>query len=278
MGFNPFSKKSWDKAVKDTGKAINDNVVKPVVDTGKKAADEAAKAAAAAEKAAKDAAAAAEKAAQDSYNATKNFAESLAKDTAKAVEHTTAVCVKNTEEFAKQGVDVTCDTWKQGTSQVIKYTSEGVEYVEFAATEAYKWLDANACYLGLNLALSTGCVLYFTPKPDPAEPGTVTSVAISSTYLGWLAVQGSNTAMAMTIGGLITDSFLLIPGVKGNVDEKMLNRVIVNAIATCNPLMLEASLSTPAAVGLFVGSVISPIVAQLVCEKTAPKGLTKAIA
>ena len=270
MGFNPFSKKSWDKAVKDTGKAINDNVVKPVVDTGKQAAD-------AAEKAAKDAAAATEKAAKDTYNATKSFAESLANDTAKAVEHTTAVCVKNADEYSKQGFNVTSDAWKQGTGEVIKYTKEGVVYVEWAANEAYKWADANACYIGLNLALTTGCVLYFTPKPDPAEPGTVTSTAISSTYLGYIAVQGSNTAMAMAVGEIITKSFLLIPGVKGNVDEKMLNRVIVNAIATCNPAMLAVSLATPAGVGIFIGSVLSPIVAQLVCEKTAPKGLTKAV-
>ena len=79
------------------------------------------------------------------------------------------------------------------------------------------------------------------------------------------------------MGEIITKSILLIPGVKGNVDEQLLNRVIVNAIATCNPAVLAVSLATPAGVGIFIGSVISPIVAQLVCEKTTPKGLTKAI-
>ena len=81
----------------------------------------------------------------------------------------------------------------------------------------------------------------------------------------------------MAVGGIITKSFLLIPGVKGNVDEKMLNNVIVNAIASCNPVMLSVSLATPAGVGIFIGSVISPLVAQLVCDKTAPNGLTKAV-
>jgi len=38
--------------------------------------------------------------------------------------------------------------------------------------------------------------------------------------------------------------------------------------------VLSVSLATPAGVGIFVGSVISPIVAQLVCEKIAPKGMT----
>ena len=263
------STKDINKAFNDAGKAVTDTantVAKGTTDAANTVAKET-------EKAANTVANETTKA----YNATKDFAESLAKDTAKAVQHTTVVCAKNADEYAKQGFDVTSDAWKQGTSEVIKYTSEGVEYVEWAATEAYKWADANACYIGLNLALTTGCVLYFTPKPDPAEPGTVTSTAISSTFLGYVAVQGSNTAMAMAVGEIITKSFLLIPGVKGNVDEKLLNRVIVNAIATCNPAMLAVSLATPAGVGIFIGSVLSPIVAQLVCEKTAPKGLTKAV-
>lgn len=254
MGWNPFKKSSW-KQVGDAVTGAANTVAKGVTDTANTVA----------------------KGATDAYNATKDFAMSLVNDTTKAVEHATVVCTKNADEYAKQGFNVTSDAWKQGTGEVIKYTKEGVVYVEFAANEAYKWADANACYVGLNLALTTGCVLYFTPKPDPAEPGTVTSTAISSTYLGYVAVQGSNTAMAMAVGEIITKSFLLIPGVKGNVDEKMLNRVIVNAIATCNPALLSVSLATPAGVGIFVGSVLSPIVAQLVCEKTAPKGLTKAV-
>ena len=291
MGWNPFKKSSWTKvgnAIVDTGKQAADAAAKAAADAAaeaKRQADAAAKATAdaaaeakrQADAAAKAAADATAKAAADAYNATKDFAVSLANDTAKAVAHTTSVVAKNTEEYAKQGFDVTSDAWKEGSSQVIQYTKEGVVYVEFAATEAYKWADANACYLGLNLALTSGCVMYFTPKPAPGDPGTVTSTAISASYLGWAAVQGSNIAMAMAVGELITQGFMLIPGVKGNVDEKMLNRVIVNAVATCNPYMLSVSLATPAGVGIFIGSVISPIVAQLICDKTVPKGLTNAI-
>ena len=285
MGWNPFKKSSWTKvgnAIVDTGKQAADATAaaaKAAADaTAKAAADAAAEAKRQADAAAKAAADATAKAAADAYNATKDFAVSLANDTAKAVAHTTSVVAKNTEEYAKQGFDVTSDAWKEGSSQVIQYTKEGVVYVEFAATEAYKWADANACYLGLNLALTSGCVMYFTPKPAPGDPGTVTSTAISASYLGSMAVaQGSNIAMATAVGELITQGFMLIPGVKGNVDEKMLNRVIVNAIATCNPYVLSVSLATPAGVGIFIGSVISPIVAQLICDKTVPKGLTNAI-
>lgn len=262
MGWNPFKKSSWTSVGNSIASGVSsatNTVVNTVVNTTNTVVD------------------AVTSTATTAYNATKDFAVSLANDTAKAVEHTASVVAKSTEEYAKQGFDVTSDAWKEGSSQVVKYTKEGVVYVEFAANEAYKWADANACHIGLNAALTTGCVMYFTPKPNPSDPGTVTSATISTTYLGYIAVKGSNTAMAMAVGEIITKSFLLIPGVKGNVDEKMLKNVIVNAIASCNPAMLSVSLATPAGVGIFIGSVISPIVAQLVCEKTAPKGLTKAV-
>ncbi len=213
----------------------------------------------------------------DVVNDTVNFAESLVKDTSKAVAHTTQICASQAVEYSNQGFDVASDTWKQGTEATIAAVSNGVEIVEYASMEAYKWLDANACYLGLNFALTTGCVAYFTPKPSPADPGTVTSAAISTTYLSYIAVQGSNLAMSIAIAKIITEGIILIPGVKGNVDEKMLYNVICNTIATCNPVVLSLSLATPAGVGIFIGSVISPIVAQLVCEKIAPKGFKEAL-
>ena len=213
----------------------------------------------------------------DGYNATKEFAESLVNDTAKAVAHTTQVCVSQSTEYSKQGFDVTSDAWKQGTDATIAAVSQGVEIIEYAATEAYEWLDANACYLGLNLALTTGCVAYFTPKPSAADPGTVNSTAISSVYLSYIATQGTNLAMSVAIAKIITEGILLIPGVKGNVDDTMLYNVICNSIATCNPYVLSVSLATPAGVGIFIGSVISPIVAQLVCEQIAPKGFKEAV-
>lgn len=265
MGWNPFKKKSWTdagKAIVDTGKKAGD----AIVDTGKKAGD-----------AIVDTANTVANETVKAANTVANTAKDLANDTAKAVTHATATVESQTKEYAKQGLDVGSDAWKQGSQQVIKYANEGVQYVEYAAEEAYEWVDANACYIGLNMALTTGCVLYFTPKPEPAEPGTVTSTAISTTYLGYIAAKGSNTAMAMALGTIITDSLWLIPGIKGSVSKTTLQNVVTNVIATCNPVMLSVSLATPAGVGIFIGSVISPIVAQLVCERVAPKGFTKAV-
>ena len=213
----------------------------------------------------------------DAYNATADFAESLVNDTTKAVQHAEQVCEKNATEYASQGWDVTTSEWNTCQNAVTHAVTDGVEYVEYAAKEAYKWADANACYLGLNFALTTGCVMYFTPKPDPADPGTVNSTAISATYCGYAATMGSVTAMAVAVGSLITEGIWLIPGVKGSIDKKMLQNVITNVLATCNPVVLTVSLSTPALVGVFVGATISPIVSQLICERIAPKGTTQAV-
>jgi len=266
MGWNPFKKSSWQKVGNDVAKTtstVTKTVEKTATDVGNTVAQGTV-----------DAANTVADTATQAANATSDFVTGLVNDAGAAVKHTADTCAAQATDYAKQGFDVTSDTWKQGTAAACNAVSQGVQAVEWAATEAYEWMDANACYLGFNLALTTGCVMYFTPKPSPTDPGTVTSTAISSTYLGYVATQGANTAMAVAVGGLITESVFLIPGVKGNCDKKTLNNVIVNVIATCNPAVLSVSLATPAGVGIFVGSVISPIVAQLVCEKIAPKGMT----
>ena len=175
-------------------------------------------------------------------------------------------------------MDVASDTWKEGSSQVIEFSKDGLEAIEDAAEATVDWLDENACYIGLNMALTTGCVAYFTPKPAPADPGTVTSTTISATMLGAIASVGQKVAIMVVskeVGKLLADGIFLIPGVKGKCDKELLTRVLTNVIAKSNPIYTTAALSTPAGVGLFVGSVVSPIVATLICEGVVPNGFSK---
>jgi polyhydroxyalkanoate synthesis regulator phasin len=268
---------SWWHSVTHAVSSATDTVTKTATDVGNTVAKTTTDAANTVAKETTKAANTVADATVDAANATANFAESLVNDTSKAVKHTEQVCEKNAQTYASQGWDVTTNEWNTCQNAVTHAVTEGVEYVEYAAEEAYKWADANACYLGLNMALTTGCVLYFTPKPDPADPGTVNSTAISATYCGYIATMGSVNAMAIAVGTIITDSIWLIPGVKGSVDKKMLQNVITNVLATCNPVVLSASLATPALVGVFIGATISPIVSQLICERIAPKGTTQAL-
>ena len=199
-------------------------------------------------------------------------------DSKKAVVHTTETVAKNTAEAAKQGLDVTSLAWKHGCEQTVHFAKDGLEVIENAAEDVGEWLDENACYVGLNMALTTGCVVYFTPKPAPADPGTVTSTSISATMLAAMASLGQKAAIMLVskeIGKLLADGIFLIPGVKGKCNKELLTKVLTNVVGKANPIYATASLSTPAGVGLFVGSVVSPIVATLICEGLVPNGFSK---
>ena len=190
---------------------------------------------------------------------------------------TTQNVAQSTDNYAKAGVDVTTETWHEGSAQVIMMATDGTHAIEEGVKVGGEWLDENACYIGLNMALTTGCVAYFTPKPDPVDPGTVTSTSISVTVATMLAKKLTMMVIAKEVGKIITDGIFLIPGVDGNVDRDLLQKIITNCVGTANPTFVAASMSTPAGVGIFVGSVISPIIATLICEGVAPNGLTAMI-
>lgn len=214
----------------------------------------------------------------DTVNDVAKTTTNIYKDSTKAVVHTTNVVAKNTEEAAKQGLEVEDDTWKAGSAQAIDFAKDGLEVVEDTANVAVDWLDENACYIGLNMALTTGCVMYFTPKPAPTDPGTVTSTTISATMLATMATMGEKAAMmavSTVVGKLLADGIFLIPGVKGKCNKELLTKVLTNVVGKANPIYATAALSTPAGVGIFVGSVVSPIVATLICEGVVPNGFSK---
>jgi hypothetical protein len=266
-------KKEANKAADSTKKAAN-----TVADTTTKAANTVAKETT---KAANTVAKETTKVANQVAKTTTN----IYTDSKKAIVQTTNVVAKNTEEAAKQGLDVASDTWKEGSKQAIEFAKDGLEVVEDvaedikdAAEDAVEWLDQNACYIGLNMALTTGCVMYFTPKPAPADPGTVTSTTISATMIAAMSTMGQKAAMAAVstvVGNLLADGIFLIPGVKGACNKQLLTKVLTNVVGQANPIYATAALSTPAGVGLFVGSVVSPIVATLICEGVVPNGFSK---
>lgn len=252
--------------IPDPIKAIDDAIVKPiekevdkaidtVVDTGKDLYKDATKVA------------------TDAYN----YSVSLANNTAAVTASVANTVAKNTEEAAKAGVNVASDEWKKGSQCAVDAYKDGAEAVQKAAEDAYAWLDANACRIGLNMALTTGIVAYFTPKPAPADPGTVNSTAASMTWVAWFAAQGGKQmtkaqtmVISSSIAYIINEGLFMIPGVKGQVNKNLTFNVLANSI---NATISNAYLwGTPAGVGIAVGSAISPIIATLICEGVLPKG------
>lgn len=268
--------KSAGKGLKDTGKTIE----KGANDTGK-----------AIEKGANDAGKAIEKTANDAGNAiidttnqvidiakdTYNYAVDLANDVAKRTESIQATVLKSTEELAKAGLDTTSKEFNDLSRQVEKQVIAGVEVIKDVAEEAYQWLDENACRIALTSAISMGVVAYFTPKPAPADPGTITSTSLSfmATPILYTADMAAKMAVATTMAELCVESFLLIPGVKGSVNAKLLKNVISNCIYYS--LDCAALWATPAGVGIAIGAAVAPVVATLICTSTCPNGFSKAL-
>lgn len=253
-GWNPFDKKSWDDlghTIVDTGNKVIGDVSKGVTDLYKDAS----------------------KAATDAYN----YSVSLANDTAAVTVSVTNTVVKTTEDAAKQGIDVTCDGWKQGCGYANTYYHQGAEAVQKAAEDAYAWLDANACRIGLTSAMTLGVVAYFTPKPDPEDPGTINSTAASVEWnaamvAGKLGTVAGKMTLACTIAYIINEGFFLIPGIKGQVNKDLCFNVLSNCIySTIDNAILWA---TPAGVGIAVGSALAPVLATLICEGVVPKGMS----
>lgn len=252
---NPFDPKTYAPIV-DTGKDIGN----AIVDTGEKAIKET-------EKVVKDT----EKLAKDTYN----YAKQLESDVESRTKNITATVISSTTELSKAGLDVTSDEFKKLSAQVEKQVIDGIDVIEDVALDAYEWLDENACRLGLTAAISMGCVAVFTPS-QPAGAATSTTLSLMATPVLYVADMAAKMAVSTAMGEIITDGFLLIPGVAGNVNAQLLKNVISNCVYYS--LDSAALWATPAGVGIAIGAAVAPVVATLVCTKTCPKGFSKALA
>jgi hypothetical protein len=262
----PKIKKPKMPKIPDPIKAIDDAIVKPIEKEVDKAVDTVVDTG-------KDLYKDATKVATDAYN----YSVSLANNTAAVTASVANTVAKTTEEAAKQGINVASDEWKQGSKFAVDAYKEGSEAVQKAAEDAYAWLDANACRIGLTTGLTIGIVAYFTPKPAPADPGTINSTAASMTWAAWFASQAGKQvtkaqtmALSCSIAYIINEGLFLIPGVKGQVNKNLMFNCLANSINTTisNPVLW----GTPAGVGVAVSSGIAPIVATLICEGVLPKG------
>jgi hypothetical protein len=272
--------KSISKGTKDAGKTIE----KGGSDAGKtieKGANEAGKTI---EKGANDAANGIIDTANDTYKVateTYDFAKDFASDTAKRTESIEATVVRNTEELAKTGMDTTTKEFEELSRSVEQVVIAGVEVCYDAALDAYAWLDENLCNIALSSALAIGVEAYFTPKPDPADPGTETSTTLSAMALSILATaaeEGAKAAVINEMADICVESFLLIPGVKGQVNKKLLKNVLANSIdMTWSMATAQALWVTPVGVGIVIGAWICPIVATMVCTRTIPTGFDEAL-
>tara|TARA_B110000503_G_C7141068_1_gene410859 strand:- start:624 stop:1871 length:1248 start_codon:yes stop_codon:yes gene_type:complete len=209
----------------------------------------------------------ASKAATDAYN----YSYSIASSVEATKEVVSKNITKSSEEFVKQGVNTATKEWKEGSKLAEDAYELGTEAAVKYGTEAYEWLEANACHLSLNFGLSTACVLYFTPK-GPEDPSTYTTTAMSVAAAGatLIATSAAYYGAAVVISAGITPIIYEIPGVKGQISRSMLDACITNSV--CNSLQCSALWCTPFGVGIAISTLLCPIIASLICDGILPAG------
>jgi len=226
-----------------------------------------------------------DKAVSDGFTKAYYSSTDLVTDAYKRSKNATTAVAKNSAAFAEQGINTTGKEFKDLSKKAEQQLSAGVEVLSDVAKDAYEWAEKNACQMAVTTAISMGVVAYLTPKPSPTDAGTITSTSMSATALIYYAAkQGASKAAAMakkkvasqTMAIVASESFMLIPGVKGNVDKDVLRNVIANSIyysLDCVPCW-----GTPAGVGVAVSAAVAPLIAEYVCSNVIPTGYNHAVA
>lgn len=293
MKFNPFKRKSWEKAGNDIK-----NVVQPVVDTGKQAADAAAKAAAdakriaeeqarAAEKATKDVAAAADKAAKDAAA----DADKAAKDAAKTANNVVKdinkqvlkpagkAIVDGANEVSKQG-KFASDEFTAGATVVAREMEKGAYIVRDGAVLVAEWAEANYCQIGMSIALGTiFAAMLYRPEPASIAQTSATMAPLSATAIAYLAAKETvgnvalGTACTLTAQAFV-ELLWLDPNIRkgvGNANKEILTYGIAFSIQKSFELA-AGSFVVPQVGAAMVAGIVTSIASQLVCDGKLPTG------
>lgn len=169
--------------------------------------------------------------------------------------------------------DVTGREWNEEVKPIVVEAFEEVkEEVKEGVKDAYEWVDANACNIAVTAAISAGIIAAFTPEPaNPAAVATSTTLSVMASTITSMAVK---VAVVGEMSEIITNAFLLIPYVSDSIDHTLLKNIISNCLA--KSLDSAELWATPAGVGIAIGAAFAPVIADLICTKTCPKGFTKA--
>lgn len=169
--------------------------------------------------------------------------------------------------------DVTGREWNEEVKPIVVEAFEELkEEVKEGVKDAYEWVDANACNIAVTAAISAGIIAAFTPEPaNPAAVATSTTLSVMASTITSMAVK---VAVVGEMSEIITNAFLLIPYVSDSIDHTLLKNIISNCLA--KSLDSAELWATPAGVGIAIGAAFAPVIADLICTKTCPKGFTKA--
>lgn len=177
--------------------------------------------------------------------------------------------------------DVTGREWDEEVAPIIDLVEneilaeikEGYQEVKEGLHDAYEWADKNACSLAVTAAIGLGCAAAFAPE-QPEGAVASTTLSLMATPVLYVADKAAKVAVVMAMTEIITDGFLLIPYVKDSIDHTLLKNIISNCLG--KSLDSAELWATPQGVGIAIGAAFAPVIAELICTKTCPKGFTEA--
>jgi hypothetical protein len=166
------------------------------------------------------------------------------------------------------------DIWAMEFNDVVlPVLKEGYEKVEAGVVDAYHWVDANACNIGVTAAITAAFVAVFEPE-DPAGAEASTALSLMADPILYIADKAAKAAVVMEMTKILTDLLLEVPFVSDSVDHTLLTNIISNCLG--ESLKRPELWVTPAGVGIALGAAFAPVLADLICKKTCPEGFTKA--
>lgn len=279
MGFNPFKKKSWQKAA-DTVAAPVQQATNTVVDTTTKAVSTVATTTTKAVNVAG-------KSIVDTTGKVTAQGEQFAKDTANSIAKETVSAADQVKVAATQGAMATANVATTAMSEIeagSKLALQGMEQAGSYAVEAgeliAEWAEANYCQIGVSLALGTiFAALLYRPEPTSQATTTAATAPLSSTAILYLAAKETVGAAVMgTACDLTAQAFVELIWISSDVRKAIGNKnkqILTDAIAFTLAKSIDkaaGAMIVPQSCAAVVAGIVTTLVAQLACERTLPSG------
>lgn len=218
--------------------------------------------------------------ANDATNETAKIANQVAKEINKQVLGPVGKAVVDNAALVAKQANIASDEFMAGATIVGGELEKSAYVVRDGAILVEKWVEANACNLGMSIALGVlfGAMLY---RPDPVSQAqtTATMTPLSAVAIAYLAAKEAvqdtvvGEACGLTAAGFV-ELLWLSPDIRQGVGNSN-KEILTYGIAYCISKSFEVaagSFVVPQVGAAMVAGIVSSIVSQLVCDGKLPSG------
>lgn len=141
-----------------------------------------------------------------------------------------------------------------------------------------EWVEANACQIGMNVALGTAIGAYFySPEPPTQAKTTAQMAPISATALTFICAKESLNAVIVSEACVLTataivEAFWLVPQIKNGVGSNNKDLLIYALAFMLNKAIEKyaGALIVPQSAAAIVAGIVASLFTQVVCERKIP--------